>query len=217
MNKPSFLFLLLLCFSFPILAKNIPVVTKIIKFQSDLQQPSAVAISEQGQVYVLDGANNRVVVFSQTGKKLFEFGAKGKNGLDKPMDISIFANQIVVADTGLERLVIYDLQGKFIEEIELDTGGDEKIIQPVPISVFMDETHIYWGDRANHRICKTDFKTQVLIGCFGKRGETAGLFQYPWQITTDRDGYLHIVDVLNGRVQIFHKTGQFFLKSHVLG
>ncbi len=217
MNKSPLLFIILCCLSFIVSANTLPVVNKLVKFQGNLQQPSAVAISETGQVYVLDGTNHRVVVFSETGQRLFQFGAKGKNGLDKPMDISLFGQQIVVADTGLERLVIYNLKGTFIKEIELDNGGNEKINPPVPISVFMDETHIYWGDRPNHRICKTDLKTGKLVQCFGKRGETEGLFQYPWQIASDRDGYLHIVDVLNGRVQIFHKTGKFFSQTSRFG
>jgi DNA-binding beta-propeller fold protein YncE len=41
-------------------------------------------------------------------------------------------------------------------------------------------------------------------------GEMDGQFQYPYQMVFDRDGYLHVVDILNSRIQQFDKNGRFF-------
>ena len=216
-KRHCFLFLLLISFSLNLFANTIPVANEIIKFGGNLQQPSAVAIAEDGRVYVLDGTQNQVVVFSKHGRVLTQFGSTGKNSLNKPMDLSLFANQIVIADTGSRRLMLYDLKGTFLKSIRFNNPTNEKLKPPVPVSVFIDERHIYWGDRPNHRVCKLERKTGILLKCFGKRGETDGLFQFPWQIDADRDGYLHVVDVLNGRVQTFHKTGQFFSQTSRFG
>ena len=216
MNKPIFLFLMLIFISFEVLADQVPVARDIVRFNGDLQQPSAVAVADDGRVYVVDGAQNQVVVFSKHGRVLTKFGSTGENRLNKPMDISLFANQIGIADTGSKSLKLYTLDGQFIKKTHFNNGVNETLKPAVPVSVFMDERHIYWGDRANHRLCKLARKTDDLK-CFGKRGETDGLFQFPWQIDSDPDGYLHIVDVLNGRVQTFHKTGQFFSQTSRFG
>jgi len=207
----------LLSNSYAIAFKATPIVTQQLKLTANLQQPSAVAIAENGHIYIVDGTQNRIVVFDATGKLLFTFGQQGEKTLNKPMDVSISGNFIVIADTGSKQLVVYNLQGQLIKQIQVNTDETQKIKPATPISVFINNKIIYWADRSNHRICKTHINSGKLLKCFAGQGATDGLFQYPWQIKQDRDGYLHIVDVLNARVQVFHNRGQFFSQTSRFG
>jgi len=164
------------CYAAPV--KKFPFVTQQLKLTADLQQPSAVAIAENGHIYVLDGTKNRVVVFDNTGKLLFSFGQQGNNHLNIPMDISISANNVVIADTGSKQLAIYNLQGQFIKNIDVAGNSTNNIKQAVPVSVFIQSNIIFWADRPNHRICKTKLNTGKLITCFSGQGETDGLFPF---------------------------------------
>ncbi|MCK4706391.1 MAG: hypothetical protein KAT90_13000, partial [Gammaproteobacteria bacterium] len=58
---------------------------RVATLEGGLDQPSDVAISKKGYAYVLDGVNNRVVVFDEKAKQLFSFGRS--DGLKLPMAI----------------------------------------------------------------------------------------------------------------------------------
>ena len=86
-------------------------------------QPSAVAIAPDGDIFVADGhggnSNARIVKFSKDGKFLQTWGTKGAG----PGEFNIphaltFDSQgrLFVADRGNNRIQIFDQQGKFIAE-----------------------------------------------------------------------------------------------------
>ncbi len=179
--------------------------------QGKLEQPSDVAISDSGNAYVLDGVNNRVVVFDDNGKRMFVFdaGDSGRGKLNMPMGITIAAERIYVADSGNHRIVLFDLHGKFIKSLSLSAPLSTRI-PPEPVSLSVTDGVITWSDRRNHRVCLTDASKGKTLQCWGKRGEGKSEFQFPFQLGVDRDGYLHVVDVLNGRVQVFNPQGRRF-------
>ncbi|MCF6338022.1 MAG: cytochrome c3 family protein [Gammaproteobacteria bacterium] len=177
---------------------------KIMQLESDLDQPSDIAVHDDGRAYVLDGVNNRVVVYHPNGKKDFIFYGD-KKGLNQPMGISIADEQVYIADSGFHRIAIFTLQGEFLKSLLL---VDE--LPPEPVALVVTEGMITWSDRRNHKICRTAVDTGKTLLCWGKRGESRGDFQFPFQLKFDRDDYLHVVDVLNGRVQVFNHQGRYF-------
>lgn len=194
-------------------AESVPTVINQQAIKADFEQPTAMAMDKDGRLYVVDGGKNRIVVLSPAGKFLTEI--KGESpSLYLPMDIAIETNRIAVADSGNKRIVIFDLQGNFIKEIRPEFVKQPKrdYADPRPVAVFIQDKILYWSDQANHQICylPMDAEEDTNAECFGQRGETEGNFQYPFQITSDKSGYLHIVDVINARVQVFSKKGQLF-------
>lgn len=176
---------------------------RIATLEGGLDQPSDAAISESGHVYVLDGVNNRIVVFNEKAKPIFNFGQSAS--LNLPMGIAIADNEIYVADTGNHRIAVFDLSGQLIKHLML--AGE----QPAePVSLAIEDGVISWSDRRNHRVCRHDIKTGEQLLCWGKRGELASEFQFPFQLKHDRDGYLQVVDVINARVQGFSQEGRRF-------
>ena len=176
---------------------------RVATFEGGLDQPSDVAISKKGYAYVLDGVNNRVVVFDEKAKQLFSFGRS--DGLKLPMAIAIADEQVLVADTGNHRIAVFNLDGQLVKYLTL-TG--EKAAEPVALAI--NEGVVSWSDRRNHQVCRHEIKTGEQLVCWGKRGEQDGEFQFPFQIKHDRDGYLQVVDVINARVQGFDQKGRRF-------
>ena len=188
------------------------------RYRSGLIQPTDIAISEKGKLYVLDGVQHRIVVLSQDGKREFTFGGKGsgKGQLNLPMAIAIEGDRVYIADTGNHRISVFDLSGYFVTTIHLKKTADSNGL-PEPVGLVIQDDVITWSDRRHHRLCQYDLIAKKNINCWGKRGESVAEFQFPFHIALDRDGYLHVVDVLNGRVQMFNRNGKYFTQISRFG
>lgn len=185
-----------------------PRASLLFDLQADFEQPSAVRVSEKGVVHVLDGVNGRVVKFTPDGQTIGSISAPKGDSLNLPMDLHLYQNQIIVADSGNHRLVIFSSDGEMKRTIPL-TKGDQKF-EPVPTGLAVVEDVVYWSDRANSTLCSTAIPTGEALKCWGGFGSREGEFRYPFMISTDQDDYLYVVDVLNGRVQIFNHRGRSF-------
>jgi DNA-binding beta-propeller fold protein YncE len=91
-----------------------------------LSDPQGVAVDQStGEVYVVDGANDRVEVFSATGTFIKAFGAAGSgNGQFKePTQIAVdnsggmSTGDVYVLDSGNERVEVFNAKGEYQSEI----------------------------------------------------------------------------------------------------
>jgi len=64
-------------------------------------------------------------------------------------------------------------------------------------------------DNDNHRFLIYDLSTLRLIKTVGQPGEDELMFRYPFFIALNQEQVLHIVDVINTRVQVVNPDGQF--------
>jgi predicted CXXCH cytochrome family protein len=180
----------------------------LFDLEAGFSHPSAVRISDQGRAYVLDGVNGRVVMFDREGKEVGVFSTPGNTPFNLPMDLQIHRDQVIVADSGNHRLLLFDLEGVYLRALNLSGDGLEQPPEPTGLAVI--EGVVYWSDRANSRICATVLKTGNQLRCWGGFGTAEGEFRYPFMMTTDKDNYLFVVDVLNGRIQVFNERGRPF-------
>jgi sugar lactone lactonase YvrE len=86
-------------------------------------QPSAVAIAPNGDIFVADGhggaSNARIVKFSKDGRFLKTWGKKGTAAgeFDTPHALAIDSKgRLFVGDRANNRIQIFDQEGKFLEE-----------------------------------------------------------------------------------------------------
>jgi predicted CXXCH cytochrome family protein len=180
----------------------------LFDLEAGLSHPSAVRVSPQGRAYVLDGVNGRVVTFDRDGRQLGEFSAPPGSPFKLPMDLQLYQDQVIVADSGNHRLLLFNKAGEYLRSIELPR--EDQLSPPEPTGLVIIEGVAYWSDRANSRICATALKSGEQLRCWGAFGTREGEFRYPFMLTTDKDKYLYIVDVLNGRVQVFNERGRSF-------
>ena len=151
-------------------------------------------------------------MFKKKGQQDFLLGLDAK--LKLPMGIAIADGRVYIADSGNHRIAVFDLQGLFINSLVLPVAimaHPLDVALPEPVSLIVNDGVITWADRRNHQLCRTDIKSGEPLRCWGKRGEAKGEFQFPFQLTIDRDNYLHVVDVLNARVQVFNAQAQHFI------
>jgi DNA-binding beta-propeller fold protein YncE len=186
-------------------------VQPLFEAREQLNQPSDVAVSNDGRIYVVDGVNSKIRIFAQGGQLVSSFGGLGaKNGqLRFPLGIDLDrSGTIYVADAGNHRVQIFSPQGNFIAKIDIPPG---KIKPADPTDVAVDEARkrCYVVDNDNHRILSYNLKSLKLIGTYGTPGSEKRSFNYPFLMALDKDNYLYVVEVINTRVQILNPEGLF--------
>jgi len=86
-------------------------------------QPNAIITSANGDIFVSEGhggGNNRVLKFDKNGKFIKEWGklGTGPGEFDQPHALAIDSrNRLLVADRNNNRIQIFDLDGKYLEEL----------------------------------------------------------------------------------------------------
>ncbi|NOQ69714.1 MAG: hypothetical protein GQ573_06385, partial [Gammaproteobacteria bacterium] len=190
----------------------------LLSIKAGFDQPTDTAISNNGDIYVLNGVLGKVFVFSKNGKRKFSFGRPGKGNakLNLPMGISIKNKQVFIADTGNSRISVFNLQGKFLRFIPLKS--EKPMNNPVaPVSLLILDNKIIWSDRSNHQLCVSRIDDGKTLSCWGGKGEADGQFNYPYQLVSDDQDYIFAVDVLNARVQAFSPKGKHFMNTGRFG
>ena len=103
---------LIACFLFllhPALSNAVECATGRFLFdiQPGANQPSDISIGPDGDLYLVDGVNNRILVTGRSGERKFSFGKVGREPGEflRPVGIDVSADGTVfVADTGNHRI-----------------------------------------------------------------------------------------------------------------
>ncbi len=183
-------------------------------------QPTDVALSRDGRIYVLDGVYDRVQVFDKQGNFQFKFGSTGSGDgeFNRPLGLNVDRQgNVYVADSRNHRLQVFDGSGKYLYQIVLPQKGVSKPPDPAGVLVVSprDEDEVIWvTDKFNHRVLIYDKESRKLQHQFGGLGfeDDEGRFRYPFSIATDSKSNVYIVDVVNTRVQMFDKKAKFINK-----
>lgn len=177
------------------------------------KHPSDVAISEEGLVYVLDGVNNRVVVFDRLGEYLYEFG-KGGSGdgeFDMPLGLSLDREgNVYVADSGNHRIVVLTPKGDFLYELQVPPEGTKN---PDPTDTVIDKRRklLYMVDNENHVIYTYNLRRKRFVRSIGEMGlgKIKVDLRWPFTLDIDKKGNVYVVDVINTRVRVLDPEGRF--------
>jgi tripartite motif-containing protein 71 len=173
---------------------------------ADFNQPTEVVVSSSGHVYVLDGANNKIKVFDRRGVLVRSFGrhGQGPGEFQQPVGMDVDASEhIYVADTGNQRIQVFDRDGKFLRLFDLA----DRDARPVEVELGQQADLLYVSDTRHHQIlCYHQDGTFAFA--WGAQGKTIGEFMFPGMADTDGAGNVYVVDILNGRVQIFDADGK---------
>lgn len=174
-------------------------------------QPSDVAIAENGDLYLVDGVNHRVLIMDPSGKLRFAFGAPGSGPgqFRYPLGIDISGKGLVfIADTGNHRIQVFDLDGTFQYLFPVRSAPGEDPPDPVDVLALDLNGYLYISDNDNHKI-KVHKQDGAFVFAWGGAGEVRGRFLYPAMIAANEFNQVFVVDVLNTRVQKFDPDGNF--------
>ncbi len=183
---------------------------------STLNKPVDIALGDDGQVYVADEFNNRVIVFDQEGRYVTEYNTSGSaSGLfTRPNGVAVgLEGGLVVADTWNYRVEVLDAQGVPLRGwgqvgqfgVAAQTEPEDGLWGPRDVATDA-EGNIYVADTGNKRIRVYDPEGNLLRD-IGSGGTDIGQLEEPAGLAIHNDGRLFVADTWNRRVSVFDIEG----------
>lgn len=153
-------------------------------------------------LFVTDIKTNRVLEYSLSGKKLLELttAANKEDILNAPNAVTIDDEKnVYVSDSGNQRLVMYDKNGKFIRIINgsKDNKGDSKFVNPRGIGFL--NGNLLMVDNMTHFVYGFDKNGKQKFQ-FGGIGSGDNQFYLPNGLFVDSQGEVFISDTVNQRI-----------------
>jgi streptogramin lyase/uncharacterized membrane protein len=172
--------------------------------------PESVAVSTDGFVYAVNGANSdvRIQKFDSEGNFLISWGSAGTGdgqftGLQR---IAVNAGGFVyVCDTGTKRVQKFGSDGSFITKWGGPGDGPGQFTEPLGIAISLDGS-VYVAEP--HRIQKFN-EDGSFITQWGTQGSEAGQFDSIKAIMVDSKGFVYVIDSNPVRLQKFDSSGNF--------
>ncbi len=192
-------------------AQNHPITGQITHHytaaDTPLQMPTDVAVAPAGQVYVSDGVNHRVAIFSSTGDTLGTITTAGQQPLIAPTGLDVdTAGHLWLADAGRMQILVYspDVQlERIIDLAQLSAAP----IDATDIAVDTDRSRLWIVDNDGQRLLRLALDGGPLAS-FGRSGIGLIEFDHPFMLSVAAaTGNVVISDVLNGRIVLRNADG----------
>ena len=177
------------------------------------QFPSGIAVDGSGNVYMTDGGNNRVQVFSASGEFLRKWGSAGigDGQFQFPTGIAVDGLGNVYVINRLNHSVqVFSASGEFLRKWSSEGSDDGQSRLPEGIAVD-GSGNVYVADWDNNRV--QVFSTSgTFLRKWGSGGSGDGQFAFPFGIAVDGSGNVYVADTSNQRIQKFSASGEFLAK-----
>jgi DNA-binding beta-propeller fold protein YncE len=189
-----------------------------------LNNPHGARIGADGNLYVADTRNGRIVVFDANGQPLRTIGVASTNDqtnsiaeagtLREPWGVAVGRDgTVAVADTWNHRVQVFNAQGQLVrafgryEQVKPgDAGSADGFWGPRDIAIDASGS-IYVADTGNKRIRVYDVNG-TLIRSIGTPGAGAGQLNEPVGLAIDSNaGRIYVADSWNKRIQVFTTDG----------
>lgn len=177
-------------------------------------------------LYVVDGGNHRVQVFTDDGDPVRQFGSfgGGDGQLNTPAGIATLrgvpGSGVWVADTRNNRIVQFTTSGRWVKAIDCRACSHGPFVVPVGIALrpVGDDYRIYVSEEPAGRIRVLTSGGRE-IDTIGRPGSDNGELSYPDDIAVDKDGSLFVAEAGfgNERVSIFGPNGKFIRRFNHFG
>lgn len=173
--------------------------------------PIAVAVDEQGDIYITDSYLGKIFAFRPNGKFWRLLGdVRGEGIFKRPTGLAYDPGGHVfyVTDTLRDRIYVLDPEGRVVRSF--GSPGVEPGQFNYPVAVALYHGSLYVVDAMNFRVQVLDVKGNALAQ-FGTPGDASGSFAKPKSIALDSEGHIYVVDSLFEVVQVFDGKGRFLL------
>ena len=153
------------------------------------------------QIYVCDSYNDRIQVFDLDFNFIRSIGSpgKGRGEFDTPYDVKFDTDGCMyVVEHGNARVQVLDRSGHFIRVF--GEKGKGKLNRPSALHIV--DKCVYVCDLSGDCIVVYETSGQF-VASFGGRGHEEGEFCGPYCVTSSADGFIHVCDTSNKRIQIF--------------
>ena len=168
------------------------VVEAPIRTITGLNDTWGVAVNLRGQIIIAERGGHCISIYSSE-KKIRSFGQRGSapGQFLYPRGVAVDrAGNILVVDGGNNRIQKFTADGKFITSV--GSRGDKRLQFSIPVGIGIGPSEkVYICDCNNHRvqILNPDLTFST---SFGSEGSGDGQFKYPWDVTFDGRGNVHV-------------------------
>jgi DNA-binding beta-propeller fold protein YncE len=178
------------------------VVTTLTAENPAMHMPTDVAVDSKGNVYVADGARDRIVTFSPEFKVRSATTRPAGRQLKRPVGLCVDArDNLWIADTGNHRLLVIGAGGEVVSDLALPKTDAGKDADPTDVVVTADGRRTYVVDNPNHRVLVRDNTADGAWTVLGRPGRGIGQFEYPFMAAIGKDGDVLITEAIGARVQ----------------
>lgn len=172
------------------------------------------AVDSQGNLYVADAGQNRILVYGPDGnfaRGVFNFGYGPTAIAIQPGD-----GRLAVAYVDEHVVRVYDRDFNLIDTFgESNVPGSDAIHLSEPRGVaFSQNGTLYIADAGNHRILEciwyqSRYWCRIFAGESGVPGDDFGHLGHPLSVAVDSAGRVFVADEWNNRVQVFNSAGAY--------
>jgi hypothetical protein len=167
----------------------------------------AIALDREDNLYFLDKARCRILVYSPEGRliRALEKKGKGPDELVSPRDLAIdHSGRIYIIDAGGGTIIkVFDSRGRFLRGWGKRTAGPYGFSHPSGIALD-SEGRVFVADSLRQAIKVFDTKGNYL-GIFGGFGQGPGDVAYPADISIGANGRIYVVERVGRRLQAFER------------
>jgi DNA-binding beta-propeller fold protein YncE len=170
------------------------------------QEPSTVAVSPAGHVYVVDKENHRIQKYTLDGQFLLKWGSEGEadGQFQYPQGIAVGPDgSVYVTDNTSMNVQKFTADGQFIAK--WPKANDLHFPEGIAVDSLGNVYIVTSGDCFIHKFSSNG----QFIKKWGGEGNGVGKFIWPMGITTDVTGHLYITDIFNISIQKFTLDGEF--------
>lgn len=200
--------------------------------QAALNEPAALAVDDEGRLYIADQSNHRIrvvdlktaVIRTVAGTGIATYDGDGKPAVDTalagPSGLALVADRLYIADTFNGRVRCVERVTGLMTTVAGD-GGIYRYESPSdapspslsrPTGIALDhEGRLFLTDSDNHLIRQWDWASGVAFCVAGQgvpsySGDDGAAREaslcYPFGIVADRDGTLLVADTFNHRIRV---------------
>lgn len=169
------------------------------KPEQQLKQPHDVAFDKQGNIYITDTGNQRVLVFSPSGSFLFKFGFKAPEpgGFINPLGITVDKRyKIYVADQEKNKVIIFNSKGKFLKELD--------VVQPLKPVVAGEKLYV----ASYAYVSVFNLRNLKLLAKWGGKGRARENLDLATGLAVAPNKDMFVVDLGNLRLKSLNKQGK---------
>jgi sugar lactone lactonase YvrE len=163
-----------------------------------------IAVTRQGNMYVVDPAAGRVLQLSPGGTLLSQWGRPGhaRGQLDQPVGVALDGHgHVYVADRGNNRVQEFSSGGRLIAVWGKRHAKSAPGLFVAPTSIAIDgRGRVHLADDGN-RLLTLSPRGKVLDVSDFTKGSEVGDFRHPDGIAVDGQGNVYVGDKLNCRIQ----------------
>ena len=160
--------------------------------------PSAIAISSAGMVFVADRSNHNVQIFREDGVFLNALNGENSTRLSSPVAMAFDQNDnLYILDSSRKSVLAYSSAGKSLGEFGRTKDGS-LLSSPVSLIAANDEVLVLDGNQV-----KVFSPKGQLLRRFGAKGNGVGAFDDPVAIAYGGGANFAVSDIENKRVEVF--------------